>query len=120
MAVDGDASTSWPTEEYDTGALQKDGVGLALAPVEGVPARGLDLETTTPGFDVTIFGAEDPVAPDSIESGWTEIASEDDVGRKGRIDLDTAGRDFSHYLVWITALPNDENKVEIAEAQLLR
>lgn len=119
LAVDGDATTSWPTEEYDTGSLQKDGVGLALAPVEAVPARGLDLQTTTPGFDVTIYGAEDSVMPDSIDSGWTQIASEDAVGRKGRIDLDTAGRDFSHYLIWITELA-DENKVEIAEAQLLR
>ena len=32
LAVDGDAGTSWPTEEYDTGSFQKDGVGLALAP----------------------------------------------------------------------------------------
>ena len=120
LAVDGDASTSWPTEEYDTGSLQKDGVGLALAPVEAVPARGLDLETTTPGFNMTIYGAEDPTVPSSIDSGWTQIASEDDVQRKGRIDLDTAGRDFSHYLIWITEIPPDENKVELAEAQLLR
>jgi hypothetical protein len=120
LAVDGDATTSWPTEEYDTGALQKDGVGLALAPVEAVAARGLDIRTLTPGFDVTIYGAEDSVMPDSIDSGWTEVASEDALGRRGRIDLDTAGRDFSHYLIWITELSPDENKVEIAEAQLLR
>jgi hypothetical protein len=120
MAVDGDTSTSWPTEEYDTGSLQKEGVGLALSPAEAVPARGLDLQTTTPGFDMTIYGAEDPTLPTSIDSGWTEIASEDAVERKGRIDLDTAGLDFSHYLIWITAVPDDENKVEIVEAQLLR
>jgi hypothetical protein len=58
--------------------------------------------------------------PDSIDSGWTQIASEDAVEREGRIDLDTAGRDFSHYLIWITEIPEDEGKVEIAEAQLLR
>ena len=120
LAVDGDAATSWPTEEYDTGSLQKDGVGLVLAPAEAVPARGLDLQTATPGFDVTIYGAESSVVPDSIDSGWTEIASEDAVERKGRIDLDSAGSDFSHYLIWITELGGDENKVEIAEAQLLR
>jgi hypothetical protein len=120
LAVDGDGSTSWPTEEYDTGSLQKEGVGLALAPAEAVPARGLDLQTSTPGFDMTIYGAEDPEMPTSIDSGWTQIASEDSVGRKGRIDLDTAGRDFAHYLIWITAVPDDENKVEIVEAQLLR
>jgi len=120
MAVDGDSSTSWPTEEYDTGALQKDGVGLTLTPIEPLPARGLDLETTTPGFDVTIYGAEDPTRPESIDSGWAEIASEEGIEREGRIDLDSAGSDFSHYLVWITALPGDDNKVEIVEAQLLR
>jgi hypothetical protein len=120
LAIDGDGSTSWPTEEYDTGSLQKEGVGLALSPAEAVPARGLDLQTTTPGFDMTIYGAEDPALPTSIDSGWTQIASEDAVGRKGRIDLDTAGRDFSHYLIWITAVPDDENKVELVETQLLR
>ena len=120
LAVDGDAATSWPTEEYETGSLQKDGVGLVLAPAEAVPARGLDIQTATPGFDITIYGAESSVVPDSIESGWTEIASEDAVERKGRIDLDSAGSDFSHYLIWITELGGDENKVEIAEARLLR
>jgi hypothetical protein len=119
LAVDGNGSTSWPTEEYDTGSLQKDGVGLALQPAEPVPARGLDLQTTTPGFDVTIYGAESEL-PAAISGGWTQIASEDAVERKGRIDLDSAGRDFTHYLIWITEIPSDSAKVEIAEARLLR
>ena len=54
-----------------------------------MPARGLDLQTTTPGFDVTIYGAETSL-PTSIESGWTEVASEEALKRRGRIDLDTA------------------------------
>jgi len=120
LAVDGDAATSWPTEEYDTGSFQKDGVGLVLAPGEPQPARGLDLQTSTPGFDVTIYGSDASVIPDSIDSDWTEIASEDAVDGKGRIDLDSAGSDFSNYLIWITTLPGKENKVEIQEAQLLR
>jgi hypothetical protein len=119
LAVDGDAATSWPTEEYDTGSLQKDGVGLTLQPAEAVPARGLDLQTTTPGFDMTIYGAETSL-PTSIDSGWTQIASEQDVERKGRIDLDSAGSDFSYYLIWITKIPEDSPKVEISEARLLR
>ena len=119
LAVDGDAATSWPTEEYDTGSLQKDGVGLTLQPAEAVSARGLDLQTTTPGFDTTIYGAETTL-PSSIDSGWTQIASEDAVERKGRIDLDTAGRDFAYYLVWITKIPEDSPKVELSEVRLLR
>jgi hypothetical protein len=120
LAVDGDAATSWPTEEYDTGSFQKDGVGLVLSPAEGVAARGLDIQTSTPGFDVTIYGSDSSVVPDSVDSGWTEIASEDAVDNKGRIDLDSAGSEFTNYLVWITTLPGKENKVEIQEAQLLR
>lgn len=119
LAVDGDLATSWPTEEYDTGALQKDGVGLVLEPAEALPARGLDLATTTPGFDVTIYGAEGEL-PASIESGWAEIANEEVLKKKGRITLDAAGNDFTHYLIWITAIPEDEGKVEISEASLLR
>jgi hypothetical protein len=42
------------------------------------------------------------------------------VGRKGRIDLDAAGSDFSHYLIWITEIPADDGKVEISEVTLLR
>jgi hypothetical protein len=120
LAVDGDAATSWPTEEYDTGSFQKDGVGLVLAPAEPVPARGRDLSTSTPGFDVTIYGSDSSVVPDSVDSGWTQIASEEAVEGKGRIDLDSAGSDFSNYLIWITTLPGKDNKVEIREAQLLR
>jgi len=120
LAVDGDAATSWPTEEYDTGSFQKDGVGLVLTPGAAVAARGLDLQTSTPGFDVTIYGSDSSVVPDSVDSGWTEIASEDGVEGKGRIDLDSAGSEFSNYLVWITTLPGKGNKVEIREAQLLR
>lgn len=119
LAVDGDASTSWPTEEYDTGALQKDGVGLTLQPDQAVAARGLDLQTTTPGFDMTIYGAETSL-PTAIDSGWTEIASEETVKGKGRIDLDSAGSEFAYYLIWITKIPEDSPKVEISEARLLR
>ena len=118
LAVDGDVATSWPTEEYDTGSLQKDGVGLTLQPAQAVAARGLDLRTTTPGFDVTIFGAETTL-PTSI-ADWTQIASEDAIKPKGRIDLDAAGRDFAYYLIWITKIPEDSPKVEISEARLLR
>lgn len=119
LAVDGDASTSWSTEEYQTEVLPKDGVGLTLAPAEAVSARGLDIQTTTPGFDVTIYGAESTL-PSSIDSGWTEIANEESLPRSERIDLDTAGTDFAYYLVWITTLPPGDRRVELGEVRLLR
>jgi len=119
LAVDGDVATAWPTEEYETGSLQKEGVGLVVQPSEALPARGLDIQTSTPGFDVTIYGAEGEL-PESIDSGWAEIASETSLSKKERIVLDAAGNDFAHYLIWITTVPEDEGKVEILETQLLR
>ena len=48
----------------------------AVAPPEALPARGLDLQTTTPGFDMTIYGAEDASA---IKARMQEIMT-DKVG----------------------------------------
>lgn len=120
LAVDGQSATSWPTEEYETGTLPKDGVGLYLEPPEPQPARGLDLETPTPGFDVTVYAAPAGELPKTLESGWVELANEQAVEKKGRIDLDAAGKDFAYYLIWITKLPAEEKKVELSEARLLR
>ena len=34
--------------------------------------------------------------------------------------LDTAGQDFSYYLLWITALPEGEQKAAVSELTLCR
>lgn len=119
FAVDGDGDTFWQTERYEQGALNKDGVGLVLQPDEPLPARRLDLFSNTPGWDVTVYGAEDTL-PDAMGDDWTRIAGEEDLGRRTQIDLDAAGSDFAYYLIWITSVPADEGKVEISEAVLLR
>jgi hypothetical protein len=36
-----------------------------------------------------------------------------------RLTLDTGGRRYRYYLVWITKLPADEDRVEISEIALL-
>ena len=41
-----------------------------------------------------------------------------DVADEQRIELDTAGQSFSYYLLWITALPEGEQKAAVSELTL--
>jgi serine/threonine-protein kinase len=120
FVVDRDPGTSWATESYSTGDLQKEGVGIYVdAGTDsggGIRGRRLDVRTSTPGFTAAVYGVVDG-APEQLD-GWTQIAPPREVAGRDQIELDVAGRDLRHYLLWITALPPDEEKVEIRELAL--
>jgi eukaryotic-like serine/threonine-protein kinase len=122
FVVDRDPGTSWATETYSTGDLQKEGVGIYVdAGTDsggGIRGRRLDVRTSTPGFTAAVYGAVDGAPPDL--DGWTQIAPPREIGSREQIELDVAGRDHRHYLLWITALAPDENKVEIRELALFQ
>jgi eukaryotic-like serine/threonine-protein kinase len=117
-AIDNDPGTRWSTENYSQGGGlgNKPGVGLYITPRAPVAATRLDLWTRTPGYDVEIYAANEPGR--TIEDWGRPIGSATDVGSKEEIDLDTARRPFAHYLIWITALP-DEDKADVARVHLL-
>jgi serine/threonine-protein kinase len=116
--LDRDPGSAWSTESYQDG-LSKDGVGLIVDAAPGVDAGILAVDSPTPGFTATIYGAtEGP--PDSVPEGWTELAPSRQFQRRENVELDTGGKRFRYYLVWITALPDDSEKVELAELRLFR
>ena len=117
QAIDENRITHWQTETYVGARLGKPGVGLYLE-VKPTPARQLRIITPTPGWDAEIYAADDPVPP-TIEGGWTKIAERTTVEEKARIDLDTRGRRFRRYLIWIVKLPA-ERRAQIQEVSLLR
>src|SRR5919108_560097 len=104
FAIDGNNTTSWDTENYRDGleGVHKAGVGLYVNAGSAVSARRLDLVTATPGYDVVIYAAN--TVPDSIR-GWTKVSTKVKVKETTKIQLDTAGRRFRYYLVWIVSLP---------------
>ena len=58
--------------------------------------------------------------PDDITSkDWSPVSSGVKVMQEERIPLDTAGRPFRYYLVWITTLPPG-NRADIRELALYR
>ncbi len=73
LALDGDPTTAWETERYDTpdfGNIKK-GVGLYLDAGRPIVARGIRLVTPKDGWDVRFYVARDRV-PDNL-AGWTLV-----------------------------------------------
>ena len=114
--LDRDESTSWSTESYQDG-LSKDGVGIVVDAKPGVAAATVRVTSETPGYTATIYAAKGG-PPESVPGGWTQIAGSREFGASEDVQVDTAGQRFRYYLVWITELPSDSEKVEISEIRL--
>ncbi len=118
--VDGDPSSSWSTEGYSSGALQKDGVGIVIDAAPSVAARQLELRTPTAGFEATVYVAKSATPDTPPPDGWTAVSATRKVAAREKFDLDTAGQSFRRYLVWITQLPPGAQRAEISEILLYR
>jgi hypothetical protein len=113
----------WTTETYSTGDLQKDGVGISIdAGTDdggGIVGKRLVVRTKTPGFTAAIYGATDG-APEVLD-GWTELAEPVEINEERfGFDINETEREYRHYLVWITALPPEGDKVELSEIFLFQ
>jgi eukaryotic-like serine/threonine-protein kinase len=118
FAVDRDPSSTWTTENYDAGDLQKPGVGLYLDAKPSVSAKSLQIQTPTPGFNVEIYAAKAGPPAKVPDPGWKQVGGADGVKSRQSLALDTAGQRFRYYLIWITKLPPGAKKVEISEVAL--
>jgi serine/threonine-protein kinase len=118
FAVDRDPSSTWSTENYDAGDLQKPGVGLYIDAKPSVSAKALQIQTPTPGFDVELYAAKDGPPKTVPDPGWKLVGSAKGLKSRQSISLDTASQRFRYYLIWITKLPPQGKKVEISEVAL--
>jgi serine/threonine protein kinase len=118
FAVDRDPSSTWSTENYDAGDLQKPGVGLYLDAKPSVSAKALRIQTPTPGFDVEIYAAKTGPPQTLPDPGWMLVGKASALQSRQPIQLDTASQRFRYYLVWITKLPPGAQKVQISELAL--
>jgi len=102
LAIDNDrTATVWTTENYETADLGgKGGVGLYVDAGKPVPASEMELRSPTPGWNLEVYGANDPIPPDL--AGWTPLGQVNGVGERQRLDLATAGESYRYYLIWIT------------------
>ena len=61
-----------------------------------------------------------PLADEWPSDVWKRVGGGRVERRKQRFPLDTQGRSYRYYLVWITALPEDAQRVEIGEIALFK
>ena len=131
LAVDSDPNTFWSTAHYYDDTLKKaggTGVGLYVDAAPGVVARQIVLLTPTPGFGVQIYAAnhidlELPYGSSTplSQRGWVgPLGAVASVSGHQHIAVDSDGRRFRYYLVWITTLPPEQNSASIAEITLFR
>jgi serine/threonine-protein kinase len=117
FALDRNPTTFWSTERYQGGNLGKPGVGIYVDAAPRAKGRQLEIQTPTSGFTAEVYGATDGGPPDDL-SGWTRLADAQQIGERERIDLETGGRFYRYYLLWITALPPEEERAEVSELRL--
>jgi serine/threonine-protein kinase len=114
-AIDGDRTTSWSTETYTGGVLQKPGVGLYVSVGSPVAGRKLEVLSDTPGFHAKVYGALTP-APDL--AGWGRPLASLSGARRETVTLPTSrGTSYRSYLIWIDKLPA-AGQVKLDEVRL--
>ncbi len=97
-ATDGDPTSAWVTESYNTadfGGL-KPGVGLVLSSPGSVTLKSLTVTTSTPGFRAEIEVGSSASGP------WVVDSASRTVGTKSTFTLD--GKSGTYWMVWITQL----------------
>jgi serine/threonine-protein kinase len=117
-AIDDDRTSAWSTETYRSG-LGKAGVGLYVDASPGVAARQMMLRTPTPGWSGAVYAATSG-PPRAMGAGWRKVADLANVQPRQTVRLNTAGRAYRYYLVWITALPANEQRASISSLALFR
>jgi tRNA A-37 threonylcarbamoyl transferase component Bud32 len=128
--VDSDPNTIWSTAHYYEGTLKKAGgvgLGVYLDAAPQVTARAVEIQTTTPGFDVQVYGADSinlsyaygDTTPLTARGWHGPLGSAENVRNRQRIRL-TGGGTYRYYLIWLTTLPPGQQSASISELTLFK
>ena len=93
QATDGVLGTSWTTETYRT--WFKPGVGLVLAARQPTALSELTVRTGTPGFPARIRAGSSEGGP------FANVSDRRPVRRSTTFDLDTRGKKYRYYVIWL-------------------
>jgi hypothetical protein len=116
LALDGDETTAWSTEDYGDGdgTLGKPGVGLVLDLGERRRLETLRITSPTEGWSAAAF-VLDEVPTAAIDEDHDPVAEASDIS--GDADLSLGGQEGSVVVLWITKV-STEGTVEVAEARV--
>jgi tRNA A-37 threonylcarbamoyl transferase component Bud32 len=123
LAVDQDPGTAWTTEKYANNVLTKPagdtpGVGLYVDAEPSVNGRRLEIQTPETGWQTELYATRSEPSESWPDASWTRVGSGTVDKRKQSFKLDTGDRRYRYYLVWITALPPEQDQVAITQLTL--
>ena len=102
-AFDGDPSSMWQTQIYDSPTMDKPGVGMWVRAADGTAPRRAEVDLAIPGADVEVYALQ--AAPGGDPSGWGDpVASASDASGTITADLPEG---TTVVLVWFTNLGPD-------------
>jgi serine/threonine-protein kinase len=122
LAIDGNTSTAWVTQDYYSEQLLKAGVGIYVDASPGTTARELVIYTKTPGWNTQIYGDNAAPNPNGWSPGpgsWTLLGHANGVRGKQTINLYGGASSYKYYLVWITSLGHHQ-QISVNELALYR
>jgi eukaryotic-like serine/threonine-protein kinase len=116
-AIDDDEATYWTTEGYEQDlGIEKEGVGLVVELREAAEVGRVRITTETPGWDFSIFVADDPgdFDPEGTPARDADVA---DSNGTYVIDPPVEGQ---YVLIWITGLVESDGwRAHINEVGIL-
>jgi serine/threonine-protein kinase len=117
FVIDADPNTSWSTESYRGGTLGgKSGVGIYIDAKPSANGARLEIDSPTPGWRGTIYAAKSNVPSTLPDPRWIAVGDIGKATKKTTVVL--GGTAYRYYLVWIQALPEGKEAVELSEIRL--
>lgn len=102
LAVDGDPSTSWPTEFYNVGTWErKEGVGLIVVLDQPAGIDQVVVESSSNNWAASVYLAAEPQAE---LTAWGEVVTARDSVASGAATFDLSGAQGAAVLLWFTDL----------------
>ncbi len=119
LAIDGNQTTSWPTETYTTGPVMADagkaGVGLIVETSDPVDGSRISISTEDGGWDAQIYASDE--GPPAALADWGEpVGAVKGADSEQGIDL-SLDQPARYYLIWFTKLSEEAN-VQVSEVSL--
>jgi eukaryotic-like serine/threonine-protein kinase len=104
------------------------GTGVYLDAAPGVRGRGIEIQTTTPGFGVQLYASNSinlsysyGNATTLARRGWRgPIGASGYVHRRERIRFAGVNQRYRYYLLWLTSLPPGGMSASISELTLFK
>jgi serine/threonine-protein kinase len=129
FAVDGNLSTAWSSEHYDTDTFAgtksgpDPGVGLYVTTKSPASPTAMVIRTPGPGWDAQIYAVEGD-APEALSEWGEPIGEISDATENEEVELLLGDEKASNFLLWFTkaAAARDQEgryQIEISEIKLI-